>query len=112
MAANPGKARTILLLEKPLRVEKVFADSTCVEANIHFPADWVLLRDAVRTLVKAVSLIRYQGLVNRMSPPSQFMKQIYQMCIALTHAKHSKNAKHTRKRVLRKMKDRCKALEL
>lgn len=27
---------------------KVFADSTCVEANIHFPADWVLLRDAVR----------------------------------------------------------------
>ena len=58
MATNPEKARTILRLEKPLTVENVFADSTCVEANIHFPTDWVLLRDAVRTLTKAVSLIR------------------------------------------------------
>ena len=112
MATNPEKARTILRLEKPLSVEKVFADSTCVEANIHFPTDWVLLRDAVRTLTKAVSLIRDQGLVNRMSPPSQFMKEMNQMCIAMTHAKHSKNAKHTRKSVLRKMKKLTKVVEL
>jgi hypothetical protein len=27
-------------------------------ANIHYPVDWVLLRDATQTLMKAVSLIR------------------------------------------------------
>lgn len=29
-----------------------FLDSTCVKLNIHYPTDWVLLRDAVRTLRK------------------------------------------------------------
>src|SRR5947209_2921426 len=36
-------------LEKPLDLEACFLDSTCVKANIHFPVDWVLLRDATRT---------------------------------------------------------------
>ncbi len=33
-------------------------DSTCLEANIHFPVDWALLGDVTRTLLKAVKLIR------------------------------------------------------
>ena len=34
----------------------------CLKADIHFPVDWVLLRDGVRTLMKATLLIRKAGL--------------------------------------------------
>ena len=44
----------------------VWNDSTVVKANIHFPVDWVLLVDAVRTLMKATTLIRREGLKIRM----------------------------------------------
>ena len=110
--AMDAKAAPALLplLEKPLDVEEVFADTTCVEANIHFPVDWVLLRDAVRTLTKAVSLIRAQGLVNRMSSPAQFMRQMNQLCIEMTHAGRTKDARRTRKAVLRKMKKLAKVI--
>ena len=108
--ALDATAAPALLLEKPLDVEEVFADTTCVEANIHFPVDWVLLRDAVRTLTKAVSLIRAQGLVNRMSSPAQFMRQMNQLCIEMTHAGRTKDARRTRKAVLRKMKKLAKVI--
>ena len=108
--AMDATAAPTLLLEKPLDVEEVFADTTCVEANIHFPVDWVLLRDAVRTLTKAVSLIRAQGLVNRMSSPAQFMRQMNQLCIEMTHAGRTKDARRTRKAVLRKMKKLAKVI--
>ena len=110
--AMDAKAAPALLplLEKPLDVEEVFADTTCVEANIHFPVDWVLLRDAVRTLTKAVSLIRAQDLVNRMSSPAQFMRQMNQLCIEMTHAGRTKDARRTRKAVLRKMKKLAKVI--
>ena len=110
--AMDATAAPTLLLEKPLDVEEVFADTTCVEANIHFPVDWVLLRDAVRTLTKAVSLIRAQGLVNRMSSPAQFMRQMNQLCIEMTHAGRTKDARRTRKAVLRKMKKLAKVVSL
>jgi len=112
MAMNPETAKALLLQEQPLDINQVFADTTCVEANIHFPVDWVLLRDAVRTLTKTVSLIRAQGLLNRMSPPGLFIKQMNQLCIAMTHAKHKKNAKRTRKGILRKMKKLAKVVSL
>ncbi len=97
-------AQKLLLCETPPSFDQIFADTTCIEANIHFPVDWVLLRDAVRTLVKSVSLIRAQGLVNRMSEPRAFMKQMNQLCIEMTHARHKKDSKKVRKAVLRKMK--------
>lgn len=112
LAMDAKAAPALLLLEKPLDVEEVFADTTCVEANIHFPVDWVLLRDAVRTLTKAVSLIRAQGLVNRMSSPAQFMRQMNQLCIEMTHAGRTKDARRTRKAVLRKMKKLAKVVSL
>lgn len=36
-------------LKNPLSLKDYFVDTTCLEANIHFPADWTLLRDATRT---------------------------------------------------------------
>ena len=46
-------------------------DSTCLEANIHFPVDWVLLRDVSLTLLKAIELIRSEDLLNRMPKSSK-----------------------------------------
>jgi hypothetical protein len=40
-----------LELKVPLDLEAYFLDTTALKANIHFPTDWVLLRDAVRTLM-------------------------------------------------------------
>jgi len=53
-AQEPAK----LQLPQPLDLERCFLDTTCVAANIHYPVDWILLRDATRTLMKAVGLIR------------------------------------------------------
>ncbi|MBK7926486.1 MAG: hypothetical protein IPJ98_03060 [Bryobacterales bacterium] len=36
-----------LELAEPAELETQFLDSTCVELNIHYPTDWVLLRDGV-----------------------------------------------------------------
>ena len=47
--------------QKPLSIEEVFADCTCVKANIHFPTDWILLRDAARTLIASIKLIVIRG---------------------------------------------------
>ena len=58
-----------LHLPEAVDLETCFLDTTCVAANIHYPVDWVLLRDATRTLMKAVKLIREQGLKHRMEPP-------------------------------------------
>src|SRR6266581_974210 len=43
-----------LKLKEPVDLEEYFLDTTCLKANVHFPVDWVLLRDATRTLMKAV----------------------------------------------------------
>ena len=72
----------VLGLAEPLDLEEFFVDTTCLQANIHFPVDWVLLRDATRTLMKAVVLIRRQGLKHRMQPPEDFIKQIKEKSIA------------------------------
>ena len=56
-------------LAEPLDLASAFLDSTCLCANIHYPVDWVLLRDATRTLMGSVRLIRDQGLKHRMEEP-------------------------------------------
>src|SRR5271166_2629507 len=46
------------------------------EANIHFPVDWVLLRDGVKSLMQSVELIRTHGLKSRMCEPQELIKKI------------------------------------
>jgi hypothetical protein len=36
-------------LAEPISFDDVYFDSTCLKAPIHFPVDWILLRDATRT---------------------------------------------------------------
>jgi len=79
-------------------------DSTCVKTNIHFPVDWVLLCDAVRTLMKATRLIRAHGLKQRMEPPEQFLTAMNRLSMQMTHARRAKDSKKQRKKTLRLMK--------
>jgi hypothetical protein len=93
-----------LKLEAPLDLDTVFLDCTCLKADIHFPVDWVLLRDATRTLMQAVQLIREQGLKHRMGQPASFITRMNRWCLEMTHAAHKADSKKQRKRVLRHMK--------
>ena len=89
-----------LELAEALNLEWYFLDTTCVKRNMHFPVDWVLLRDAARTLMKATMLIRKRGLKVRMDEPEEFLKRMNQLCIKMTHARRKKDGKRVRKAVL------------
>jgi len=104
-------AQALLYQEAALRFDEIFADSTCVKANIHFPVDWVLLRDATRTLTGSIILIRQQGLRHRIGDPKQFIKQMNKLCIEMTHTRKKKGAKKMRKMILRRMKKLMKIVE-
>ena len=95
-----------LHLPEALDLESAFLDTTCLTANIHYPVDWVLLRDATRTLMKSVALIRAQGLKHRMEAPDTFLTRINKLCIQMTHAGSRKDAaqsRRQRKQTLRQM---------
>ncbi len=100
-----------LNLKNEISMVDLLMDSTCLPTNIHFPTDWVLLRDAVRTLMKAVLLIRKAGLKNRMESPKYFMNQMNKHCMQMTHSRHKKDGKKERKQVLRAMKSLVKVVE-
>ena len=88
-AAAEDPARRLGGLNEPLNLDTLFADCTCVEANIHFPVDWVLLRDAVRTLVQAIQLIRREGLKKRMPKPSDFLRRINTLAMEMSAVRRS-----------------------
>lgn len=94
-------------LPEPIDLDTALLDSTCLAANIHYPVDWVLLRDATRTLMKALLLIRQHGLKHRMEPPESFITRINTLCIAMTHAgrkgTRAAESQRQRKKILRKM---------
>lgn len=100
---HPRKLR----LRAPLDLEACFLDTTCVSANIHYPVDWVLLRDATRTLMKALTLIRAQGLRHRMEEPALFIRRMNILAMEMTQIwnkkENPKDSKKQRKKVLRKM---------
>ena len=92
-------------LPHSISFDEVFFDSTCLKANIHFPTDWVLLRDAARTLMKATVLIRKHGLKNRMpQEPLEFLSEMNTLCMKMAAKGRAANGKKQRKKVLREMK--------
>src|SRR5581483_2699503 len=90
-------------LSEAVDLESAFLDSTCLSANIHYPVDWVLLRDSTRTLMKAVRLIRDQGIKHRMPAPESFLSRINKLCIQMTHAGNKDDSQRHRKKTLRQM---------
>jgi hypothetical protein len=92
-------------LTEPISFDDIYFDSTCVKANIHFPIDWVLLRDAARTLMKATTLIRKHGLKQRMpQEPLAFLSDMNTLCMKMTAKSHAVDGKKHRKKILREMK--------
>ena len=93
------------VIYEPIDFSQAYIDSTCISANIHYPVDWLLLRDSTRTLMKAIARIRKLGLCNRMPyEPAVFISKMNSLCIQMTHAKRKKGAKKLRKAILRQMK--------
>jgi hypothetical protein len=98
-------------LEAPEDLSVYLIDSTCLKANIHFPVDWVLLRDVSITLLKATRLIRKEGLRHRIPYESEkFIREMNKLSIEMTHARRRKGAAKERKKVLRKMKKRLRRI--
>jgi IS5 family transposase len=92
-----------LHLPETVDLESAFVDTTCLSANIHYPVDWVLMRDGTRTLMKAVRLIRDQGLKHRMEEPEVFLSRINKLCIQMTHAGNKADSQRQRKKTLRQI---------
>ena len=95
-----------LELAEPLDLENAFLDSPCRCANSHHPVDWVLLRDATRTLMGSVRLIRAQGLRHRMEEPETLIGRINGLCLKMTHVWNRKDpsaSRRQRKQTLRQM---------
>ena len=104
MAGNSDWAAE-LGLAAALFTDVCLVDTTCLEANIHFPVDWVLLRDVATTLLKATKLIRAAGLRHRMpSEPEELARQMNRLCLQMTHARRRSDSQRQRKTVLRGMK--------
>lgn len=92
-------------LVRPIEVGEVLIDSTCLEANIHYPTDWVLLRDVSRTLLKAITLIRTAGLCQRMpEEPGIFVRQMNRLVSKRRYTRRESDTERSRKCVLRRMK--------
>jgi len=89
----------------PVQTDVCLVDTTCLEANIHFPIDWVQLRDVATTLLKAIRLIRSAGLRERMpQEPEAFATAMNRLCIEMTHCRRKQDSRRARKSVLRKFK--------
>jgi hypothetical protein len=101
-AISDGKQ--VLDLAAPLDLSTMFLDTTCLKANIHFPVDWVLLCDGVKSLMQSVEVVRSHGLKSRMCEPQEFITKINRLSMEMTHTRRKKNGNKERKRVLREMK--------
>jgi hypothetical protein len=112
LAAQPASenAPQPLDLAEPLNLDVYFLDMSCVKANIHWPTDWVLLKDAVQTLTASVDLIRREGLRHRMDEPKTFLTRINRLCIEMTQGRRQSGGAKKRKRVLREMKRLVKVM--
>jgi len=108
---DPQTAEELAGEDSGVALDEILADSTCVKANIHYPVDWVLLRDATRSLISAIVTIRRQGLKHRMPVPGEFVTRINRLCIQMTHSRRRKDGRKYRKQVLREMKKLSKLVQ-
>ena len=82
----------------------VLADTTCIELDMHFPVDWVLLRDGVKSIIQSIIVIRKHGLKHRIAPPQSFVTQINKACMAMAAASRQRAGKKARKAAFRTLK--------
>jgi len=98
-------------LKNEIELKTIWMDSTALKAPIHFPVDWVLLRDATRTLMLAVDLIRRHGLKHRMAEPKSFQSRMNRLCMEMGSLRRKIDSEKGRKRVFRRMKKLMKTIQ-
>lgn len=108
--SDEGRAREIGLANE-LDVTVAWVDTTCLEANVHFPTDWVLLRDGARTILACVETIRRHGLRHRMPEPRGLLGAINAQAMAMSAAGRKPGSRKARKKCLRAMKKICRRVE-
>jgi len=99
--------RSTLGLAQAIDLSCVWIDTTCAALNIHFPTDWVLLRDGVRSIMRTIATIRSHGLFHRMPDPASIVRSINGLAMAMSSASRRGrgcNKKRQRKQTLRAMK--------
>jgi len=102
-------SESLLFATTALDFTHFYADTTCIESNIHYPVDWLLLRDATNTLIASIKTIRKQGLLHRMPYPNSFTRQMNSLTMAMTEANRNRNqGKKKRKKAFRAMKELLK----
>lgn len=100
----------ILSLRSPFTGKDIYLDATCLKANIHFPVDWLLLRDGMLSLLRSMLVIRKHGLKHRMQPPEKFINRVNGLCIEMSNSRRQKNSKNRRKEIFRQLKKIAKVI--
>lgn len=95
----------IVGMESEIDSSALYIDSTCLKANIHFPVDWLLMRDIVRGLMASILTIRRHGLKNRLPEPASIISVMNGLAMAMSAAGRTdfKTGKKKRKAILRRM---------
>ncbi len=92
-------------LQGAFNIEELYGDTTCVKANIHFPVDWVLFRDMIRTSALKINMIRSGGIKARMpQTPNEYLSDINSLCMEMHSNYNTTGAVKKRKKTFRKMK--------
>lgn len=110
-AVSDEEQARLIGLANEIDVASVWVDTTCLEAKVHFPVDWVLLRDGVRTIIRGVETIRRHGLRRRMPEPAAFLRKINIQAMAMSAAGRKSGSRKARKKCLRAMKRICRTVE-
>lgn len=92
----------------PLEAKDIFVDATCMKARIHFPVDWVLIKDCALTTLKAILVIRKHGLKHRIKSPEVFISELNALCMSM--ASLARQSKKKRKAAFRKLKKLAKVI--
>ena len=95
----------------PVDLSTIWLDSTCAKLDIHYPADWTLLRDGARSIMAAILVIRKHGLLKRMPDPKSFTAEMNGLAMEMSGASRrgrGGDKKRARKRGLRAMKQMVK----
>lgn len=91
-------------LEEPCDMSEAWYDATCLEANVHYPTDWVLMVDATKTLMKSIARLREAGTRHRMPVgPDEFRREMNRLCLDMSQLRGKRNGKKRKKKVLSKM---------
>jgi len=98
---------SVIGLAEPADLSTIWIDATCAKLDIHYPADWMLLRDGTRSIMRTILVLRRHGLKHRMPAPETFIATMNQHAMAMSGASRrgrGGDKSRARKKILRAMK--------